>query len=308
VNRDDEDVETLRAALAPRAYDPPEASVGALHRAVARNFSPAPRPRWRKARLAVGGALVVPLLSGSATAFAVGAVGLPDPLRVALHAVGLPVDSVAVAEAKSAESRLQGALIGGDAPQVEADAKVLEQKLSNLTASDRHQVGPQAGALLQRADQVERENGRRQQPDPSGPSGPGGDGGSSGTEPGPANPPTTGESPAGSQPSGDDGGSGARMQPGPTTTGRDGGGSDDGGSDDGGSTSTNTTVTTAPASGSGSPTPADTVPSGDSGGGGTDSGGDSGGGPVTTVSGSGTSTDGGGGSASGSGSSSGSGN
>jgi hypothetical protein len=249
--------------------------VAALRAAVTQQFTgPTKSAKWR--HRAAAGAAVFSLVSGApAAAFAITGAPLPDPLRTALHAVELPVDSVAVADAKQAEADLRRALSRRNPVTLKAAATHLQDCLSDLSAADRARLSSRAEAMLQAADAELAEAGR-----------------SPGTETAPARLPvglvqggsisgsgshsSGGSSPATVRRSGDDGASG------PVTSGQSNGssqptaGTDMGGD---GSGDTATTVPIAPA------TTSTTSPQGSDGrdGGGSGSGGGSDDGAVTTT-------------------------
>lgn len=148
MTRDDELFEELKRLVFPPHREPPAESVAALHAAVAGQLRPKVR-RWR--HKAAVGAAVFGLIAGTpAAAFAVSGI-LPDPLRTALHDIGLPVDSVRVAETKSAEADLRHALENGDQTEIRKDAAHLQNCLSDLGGTDRARLAPHADALLQQA-------------------------------------------------------------------------------------------------------------------------------------------------------------
>jgi hypothetical protein len=76
-------------------------------------------------------------------------------MRTALHGVGLPIDSVAVAKTKTTETELQRALSDHNPTAVKTDARALKSQLSTLTPGDWHQVAPRADTLLQQAQQLD---------------------------------------------------------------------------------------------------------------------------------------------------------
>ena len=116
-----------------------------------RQFAGAARPRWWQQKIAVGGAVFGLILGAPAAAFAISGSPLPDPVRSALHDVGLPVDSVDVADARSAESHLEKALRSGDTAAVSRAAAHLQECLAELDRGDRNRMAPRADALLQDA-------------------------------------------------------------------------------------------------------------------------------------------------------------
>jgi hypothetical protein len=276
VNRDDFDLEALRDALAPSPCEPPSSSISALHHAVNRHFSPKIRgPRW-KARFVTFAAAGATVLFGSAGAYAFSGAVLPDPLRTALHGVGLPVDSVNVARVRSAESHLVAALDKQDLDAVSSDAQLLKKRASELSGADKTEVGAGIQRLLTRADHFEADQGG------SGPLASSNDTGGDLDHDGSAEP-GTGEKGGSTTESGEDGGgSGESTQVGSSPTTLPGSSSGGGGSgpfpagannssssEGGASSTTNTTLSGTATSGDG----------GGGGGGGSSSDGDS----VTTT-------------------------
>ncbi|MDP9075289.1 MAG: hypothetical protein M3N98_14230, partial [Actinomycetota bacterium] len=120
---DDELFEALTQALSPVPPQPSPAAVLALRRAVgeARPARSSP-PWWRRRLLAV--TMMVPMvLGGSTAAYALTGAALPEPVRAAANAVGLPVDSVAVADARAAAAKLKVGLHEHDRVAVDEAAR-----------------------------------------------------------------------------------------------------------------------------------------------------------------------------------------
>jgi hypothetical protein len=132
--------------------DPPPESLDALRSIVRRQFSPGPRRPWWRNKVTVGAAVVALLTGAPAAAYAASGAPLPDSLRTAMHAVGLPVDPMPVAKTKAAESTLRAALLRqDDASAIKAAATHLQACLSDLNATERNRLAPGATALLQSA-------------------------------------------------------------------------------------------------------------------------------------------------------------
>lgn len=143
---EDEDLlARLEHALRPPEVEPSDEEIAALHRAVAGGVpAPAVRRVWpRRALVGVAAAVVLLVI--------VSGVPVPRPVRAAAHALGLPVDSVEVADAKSAVKELQRALDDGDQERAARASARLSQRLDALNQSDRQRIGRQADPLLQRA-------------------------------------------------------------------------------------------------------------------------------------------------------------
>lgn len=142
---DEEVLERLRQALRAPDAQPSAAEVAELRRAVAeRDPLPAPRRAWprRVAAVAAAAAILVVLVAGPP---------LPRPVRSLARAVGLPVDSAEVADAKSAASELQAALDGGDPARVAKASARLERRLQALREADRRRLAQRSDPLLERA-------------------------------------------------------------------------------------------------------------------------------------------------------------
>ncbi len=143
---EDEDLlRRLENAFRPPEVEPSEAEIAALHRAVAESAAtPAVRRVWpRRVVAAVAAAAVLIVI--------VSGVPVPRPVRAAAHAIGLPVDSVKVADAKSAVKELQRALDDGDQEGAARALARLRQRLDALGESDRRRLARQADPLIQRA-------------------------------------------------------------------------------------------------------------------------------------------------------------
>jgi len=156
--RDDELLDVLAASLAPAPEaEPTWAEVSQLHRVVDSGWSGrhAPRtPLWRIRRpltAAVAGFVV--LGSASAAAALSGAV-MPEPVRVAARAVGLPVESPELAGARAAVAGLREAL--GHNPRdlavIRVRAQDVRDRLTRLSADDRSHLEDEADFLLADAD------------------------------------------------------------------------------------------------------------------------------------------------------------
>jgi hypothetical protein len=79
---------------------------------------------------------------------------LPRPLRAVAHALHLPVDSPAVADARAARDGLREALRCGDRPEVQQAATNLRDKLDALDEADRRTLDDDAARLLKLAGQA----------------------------------------------------------------------------------------------------------------------------------------------------------
>src|SRR6202011_3778279 len=79
----------------------------------------------------------------------------PQPVRVVAHGIGLPVDSVPVADTRSAAADLKDALAHHDPKRVaQADRRLLAA-LAHVDAGEKASIKPQTDELLQEAAQSE---------------------------------------------------------------------------------------------------------------------------------------------------------
>lgn len=161
---DDELLDRLAQTLAPERIEPPLAGVFALRRAVA---APPRRLAWRPRKIAVAAAAVALGLSGSTAAFAATGAPLPRPLRVVAHGAGLPVDSVSVADTRSATARLKDALAQDNPARVNRAADQLRGRLAQLEPDEKSQIEQPASVLLQEANESGGQDNGPQQDQPS---------------------------------------------------------------------------------------------------------------------------------------------
>ncbi|MFL5860764.1 MAG: hypothetical protein ACJ780_08305 [Solirubrobacteraceae bacterium] len=157
--RDDQLLDVLAASLAPPPdTEPSWAEISHLHRVIDTTTDgrarPARTPLWRLRQPIAAAAAGVLLLGGASAAAAVSGVVMPQPVREAARAVGLPVDSPALAGAKAALARLRDAL--ADQPRdlnaIRTDAQDVRDRLARLSADDRSHVEDEAAFLLAAAD------------------------------------------------------------------------------------------------------------------------------------------------------------
>ena len=246
----------LREALDPGTPRPPAESVRELRRLVSTG-TPRLSAVWFRTRLATATAVFLGV-SGSAVgaAMANGAT-LPEPLRVVAHGIGLPVDSVGLARARTDADRLRRDLERGDRWMIPRDATTLESTFSGLSSGDRHNIDGEVDSLLERAGAYGSHGERgTAEPSPSTMAGATGSDGDGDRDGGTSATPTT---VSGGQSTGSgDGGTSAATSSG-------------GGGSDGGSPQT-TTTSPPPTSGSSSTSSSD----GGTSGGGTDGGSDGG--------------------------------
>jgi hypothetical protein len=143
---DEEQIRLLRWAFEDEAPSPPATSIAALHLAVRNTFNRRKRRRSWKIGSLVAASIATSALTGSSVAFAVD--GIPHSLRAVMHGMGLPVDSIALANAKSIEGHLAVALRQHNLRVAKRDAHRLAHRLRMLNSNDRARVEQQATALL----------------------------------------------------------------------------------------------------------------------------------------------------------------
>jgi hypothetical protein len=155
---DDALLDALTVALAPAPIAPSADDLAALRALVARRddvevvaFVPVRRPSRPVRRvLTVAAAVVALVVSVGVVALATGS-RLPRDLRAPARALGLPVDSAALADARSAIADLRAALGQPDDARVARARDVLIERLDRLGRDDRATVDAEATTLLERA-------------------------------------------------------------------------------------------------------------------------------------------------------------
>ena len=156
--RDDELLDILGASLGPPPdVEPTWAEISQLHRVIDSGWSGRQRvrtPLWRARRplsAALAGFLV---LGGASAAAAVSGAVMPEPVRVAARAVGLPVESPALADARAALARLRAAIARQprDFDAIRARAQDVRNQLARLSADDRAKIESEAAFVLADAD------------------------------------------------------------------------------------------------------------------------------------------------------------
>jgi hypothetical protein len=160
VSRVDDEMllERLGAALTVTPAEPTPDEVGAVRALVLEgeggrivSFSPARDARHPVRHVLVAAALVVCLvMAGGLVALSAGA-PVPSELRAPARALGLPVDSAELADARAATAALRAALARPDDARVAAAAVALETALRRLGAGDLAEIEAEARALLARA-------------------------------------------------------------------------------------------------------------------------------------------------------------
>jgi hypothetical protein len=148
-------VRLLEEALEPPARQPPAERVAQLREQVAAAVPPAaalaPRRDGRRRRFAgalvAAAAVVVAFVAGTV----VGDGGLPRPLRAAAEAIGLPVDSPELVDARRELQRLGESLAAGDAGGVAAADAAMVRLVKGLDADERARIEPVAHEVHLRA-------------------------------------------------------------------------------------------------------------------------------------------------------------
>jgi hypothetical protein len=153
-HRDRELVRLLEEALDPPARQPPADRVAQLREQVAAAVPPAAalalRRNGRRRRFAgalAAAAVVVAFVAGTV----VGDGGLPRPLRAAAEAIGLPVDSPELVDARRELQRLGESLAAGDAAGVAAADAAMVRLVKGLDADERARIEPVAHEVHLRA-------------------------------------------------------------------------------------------------------------------------------------------------------------
>jgi hypothetical protein len=100
--------------------------------------------------VAVSASITAACLAVGTIAFAAGA-PVPRPARAVAHGLGLPVDSPALVDAKSALDSLRSALEGTDDSRVRRAIANLEERLADLDSDERDEITSEARQLLRHA-------------------------------------------------------------------------------------------------------------------------------------------------------------
>jgi hypothetical protein len=155
---DEERIRLLRWAFEDDGRHPPAPSIAALRGAVRNTFDRRRRRRSRKLGSFVAAGVATTALTGSSVAFAVD--GIPPSMRAVMHGMGLPVDSIGLANAKSIEANLSQALREHNLLVAKRDAHRLRHQLRTLNSDDRARVEQQAIDLLTRTHSLVHPGGR----------------------------------------------------------------------------------------------------------------------------------------------------
>jgi hypothetical protein len=153
---DDDLLDLLRGALIADPVEPDRDAIVFLHRALDAHKKPGRRRSYRIVASCLAG---VGVMAGAGGAYALSGAVLPEPVRVVAHAVGLPVDSPEVAEARAARRALRQSLKREDANATAAAAQRLRDALGGLSSSDRAELGDVVG-LLHEADEQHASSGQ----------------------------------------------------------------------------------------------------------------------------------------------------
>lgn len=148
---DDDLLDLLGATMAEPPAEPSDAEVAHVRDLVADRVVVPFRSPWPRRAAATGVVLAVLVTTGTAAAV-VRTGSLPDSVRRVASAVGLPVDSVGVAQTRAAMADLEEALAGRDDGDVRRASAVLRADLADLSPAETDQVQPEAGGLLAQAD------------------------------------------------------------------------------------------------------------------------------------------------------------
>ena len=157
--RDDELLGLLAASLGPALdAEPSWAEISRLHRVLdtadANRQRRAKAPIWRLRRPATAALAGLFVLGGASAAAALSGAVMPEPVRVAARAVGLPVDSPGLSNTRAAIASLRDVLAHQprDLNAIRARAQDVRDRLARLSADDRSRVDDEAAFLLAEAD------------------------------------------------------------------------------------------------------------------------------------------------------------
>lgn len=162
---DDELLDLLSGALASTSLQPRDSDLARFHETL-RAARVSPRRRWWR-RSAVSVAVGTGLLVSPAVAWAVTG-DVPGPVRSAIHALGVPIESRELHETKQAMVRLRDALEGRDRDTVRDSSSELRDRLATLDDADSRRVQPAANQLLAEADRFLAVDDSGTIPDPTG--------------------------------------------------------------------------------------------------------------------------------------------
>jgi hypothetical protein len=153
MSADDRVLELLAMALTPESRQPPLAGVAhvrALAGARAEAIEVRTPLRPRRSRVVTWTAAAAVAAAAFLTGLAV-ADDMPRPVRGAAHAVGLPVDSNDLVDARASLDRLGRALAAGNADAVQVEDAVMVRLVKRLDDDERAQIEPVAHEVHLRA-------------------------------------------------------------------------------------------------------------------------------------------------------------
>ena len=149
MNDDDRLLEALSQALAPPPAEPSDEEIAALRRAVTRRFRARQvRPWWRPRAVTLLAAAAL----CTATAAAVAGSPVSGPVRTLARAVGLPVESAALADTRAAVKRLRTKLEARDREGVTWALEDVRSRIDALTERDRRALGEETATLFLEAE------------------------------------------------------------------------------------------------------------------------------------------------------------
>jgi hypothetical protein len=151
MSADDRLLELLAVALAPGERRPPPARVEEVRALASSAAMPAPVPLRRRTPHLVTWAVAASVAAASFMAGLVVANDLPRPVRAMAHAVGLPVDSNELVDARAALDRLGQALAAGDADAVRTEDATMVSLVRDLDDDERTRIEPVAHEVHLRA-------------------------------------------------------------------------------------------------------------------------------------------------------------
>lgn len=141
-------LDVLAVALAPEPREPSLAELDALREIVDGAFRP--RLVWLRRPMTAAAAAVI-VVAGALVA---GNTVLPRPARVVVRALDMPVDSVALADAKGRLEDLQEAVDARDPAAATTAVPAARSAVAKLDPADRRRVEPRATDLIDRGDEL----------------------------------------------------------------------------------------------------------------------------------------------------------
>ncbi len=147
---DDELLGALEAVLHCEPAEPSAASVNRLRAQVIHPGSPITSRRWanKRRRVFATAAAALVVFGAGSVAYAGANDALPAPIRQAGRAIGLPIESPDLSEARRVERQLHDAIIRGDRSAIDDQARRLRELMDSLPEPDRDRI-PEARAELE---------------------------------------------------------------------------------------------------------------------------------------------------------------